>query len=251
MLDQIIAYPDDDTLRLAHAVELRGQGDPQGDFIVLQVERINREIAEKRPLGRPSGQEVLLRRENAHVWGADVAPLVRSYGFHRGLVGLINLSPADFIEHADQLFEMAPIQHADINDGNDPSLMAEVLKSPHLAKLRSVSFAKNGIDDEMCERLARCEYLRNARWVQLTDNHIGLDGVMALASTSVFDDAVILDLLNNPCNPIEQPGLDWDGSIQSVELPPEGRQVVAKYGSKRWLRFPWRSLGHVPDRFHV
>jgi len=249
-IDQILAYPDDDLLRLSHAVDLDADNDPQGAFIKLQVERWNQERSSKHHRDRPSGAETKLISAHGAAWAGELAGLVRGYSFHRGFVAMIQLSPAQFARNADRIFALAPIQHADIDNG-DPASVDAALASPHLAKLRSVSFAKNGIDDALCGRIATCTHLRNARWVRLTDNQIGPDGVDALAASSIFDNKVIVDLMNNPCNPVERPMRDWDGSVQGVEMPAEGHAIVARHGKKSWLTFPWFSMSKVPDRYHA
>ena len=89
LLAEIYANPGDDAPRLVYADVLTAQGDPRGEFIVLQIERDN---------GEPGARELELLKKHGKTWLGDLAPVL-SWGkgyatttFRRGFV-----SKADII----------------------------------------------------------------------------------------------------------------------------------------------------------
>jgi uncharacterized protein (TIGR02996 family) len=75
LLAEIYANPADDAPRLVYADVLTKQGDPRGEFIVLQIERARAGGA------APSERERALLAKHGKAWMGDLAPALTSNGF--------------------------------------------------------------------------------------------------------------------------------------------------------------------------
>jgi uncharacterized protein (TIGR02996 family) len=232
----IVAEPNDDALRRALAAHYDGRGDPRGELIRLQLE-----IAEKGAAGVYDGdlfgREHELLQAHGRTWAAPLADLIAGYKFHRGLIGQVTLPLDRFLEVAPALFAAAPIQHVNLTGPRTRWL--ELLRSPHLARLSSLALEKLDLDDSDARTIAGAEALRTLRYLSLSKNRIGRDGVEALAASPWLARLDVLDLSNNPCNPVPRPsGRDLDGRVTAVARPALANELVSRYGPRPWLANP-------------
>ena len=249
LLRQVCEKPADDRARLAYASALEAAGDPRGEFIRLQVAS-----AAGEPFTAREGHLLAKHRDE---WLEPVRHMLapkgrnaKGFRFIRGFPAFVQMSPAGFLQYGRELFMQVPVQHADVYFGAKADVR-RCLDRHELAQLISVSFEADGIDDDLCATLARCPRLARARWLVLAQNKIGERGAAALAASPIMDNKVVIDLSYNPCDPVEAPAMDFDGSVQGVEQSHFGQDLVKRYGRKRWLTFPWRSRRDRPTRFEV
>jgi uncharacterized protein (TIGR02996 family) len=165
-LQAICDEPDEDTHRLVFADWLEEQGDEESltraEFIRAQIELAGPDLdGERRDFLAARVRE--LERRQGRAWAGPVARLVRNYAFRRGFVESVECRPEGFLKNADRLLRHAPIRHATLSlrrghgarlaacpalaripslelhcTGNDPSGLARLLDSPHLAGLRTL-----------------------------------------------------------------------------------------------------------------
>jgi uncharacterized protein (TIGR02996 family) len=232
----VVADPNDEAPRRALAAYYDGRGDPRGELIRIQLESAAKEAA-----GTLDGK--LIRRERqllaAHgrAWAAPLADLIAGYAFHRGFIGEVTLPVDRFLDVAPTLFAAAPIQHVNLTAPR--TRWAELLRSQHLARLTSLALEDLGLDDSDAIVIAKSEALRALRWLSLANNRIGRSGVEALAASSWLASIVVLDLSNNPCDPVPRPGgRDLDGRVTAIDRPMVANELVSRYGPRLWLANP-------------
>lgn len=232
----VVAEPNSAEPRRALAAYYDGRGDPRGALIRLQLE-----IAAKAATGHRDGallgKEHALLKAHGRAWAAPLADLISGYKFHRGLIGEVTLPLDRFLDAAPTLFAAAPIQHVNLTAPR--TRWAELLRSPHLARLSSLALERLALDDSDAQVIAKAEALRGLRWLSLANNRIGKPGVEALAASPWLANLPVLDLSNNPCDPIPRPAAhDLDGRVTAIERPPLANELVARYGARPWLANP-------------
>jgi uncharacterized protein (TIGR02996 family) len=232
----IVAEPNDPAPRRALAAHYDGRRDPRGELIRVQLE-----LADKEARGVLDG--ALIRRERdllkAHgaAWAAPLADLITGHKFHRGLIGEVTLPLDRFLDAAPALFAAAPIQH--VNLTRPRTRLAELLRSPHLAHLSSLALQGLELVDEDARAIARADALRTLHYLSLANNRIGPAGVEALAASPFLARLDVLDLSNNPCDPIPRPGArDVDGKVTAIDRPALANELVARFGERPWLANP-------------
>lgn len=232
----IVAEPNDPAPRRALAAHYDGRGDPRGELIRVQLE-----WAEKRAAGVRDG--ALFRRQRdllqAHgrAWAAPLADLITDYKFHRGFIGEVTLPLDRFLDVAPSLFGAAPIQH--VNLTMPRARLAELLRSPHLARLSSLALDRLGLDDSDAQAIARADAMRSLRYLSLAGNRIGRAGVEALAASPWLAHLDVLDLSSNPCDPVPRPAAhDLDGRVTAIERPALANELVSRHGARPWLANP-------------
>src|SRR5262249_48323315 len=133
-LQAIREQPEDDLPRLACADWLEEHGDlDRAEFIRVQVEK------EPLPAHDPRCQELeeresaLLRTHEA-AWRGALAKCTTQCTFRRGFIERIKLGVRQFLEHADELFALAPtVCHLQLLRVSHSKLsMSELAASPHL-----------------------------------------------------------------------------------------------------------------------
>src|SRR5690348_8083829 len=112
-LRDIVANPEDDASRLIFADWLDDTGDDidraRAELIRLecQAEALEPGCAEREAL---LGRAALLRKRHATAWFGDLAALVETYETRRGFVAEVGVRASDFLEHAEQIFSLAPVR---------------------------------------------------------------------------------------------------------------------------------------------
>src|SRR6185437_522660 len=113
LLRACILAPHDDGPRVAYADALAARGDPQSEFMTLQLQAASAEKAGlPSALWRPWMSEANeLKKAHGQAWVASICPPCTHPVFVRGLVEHVTLSARDFLDNAHTLFERAPIRH--------------------------------------------------------------------------------------------------------------------------------------------
>jgi uncharacterized protein (TIGR02996 family) len=227
-LQAVLDSPDDDAPRLIYADWLDENGGPAGAaraaFIRAQcaVERLSwgEDEARRRALKMRIWR---LKRRHSLDWdrpllaalGCDepgkswFARLARRFRpvlpnrrlqfrtYFRGFVGAVGIGMGVFLECADALFRVAPVQRVTFQSAA-PERLPTLLSSPHLARLRGLELSALEMDDADARRLAESPHVAGLRALNLQANQIGPMGVGALADSPSLAELTDLRLGMNP-----------------------------------------------------
>jgi uncharacterized protein (TIGR02996 family) len=246
-LRAVLDQPDDDAPRLAYAALMDQRGDVRGEFIRLQL-RIARATAvtEKSLLSCDADWLLLDHRSR---WSLPVKGISESYAFHRGFIDYIALPARSFLDTAGRILRSTPIQHVNFIDPKP--WLDELLESPHLRQMRSLSFDQAGLDNEDLKWLAACPNLGELRWLSLGGNSITLSGIEELAKSTTLPKLRYVNFADNPVDPGEQ-HVDDQGIIVESWMPSSGEWLEEEYGPLPWLHVPAATTNDVPpDRFVI
>jgi uncharacterized protein (TIGR02996 family) len=177
-LDAIRENPDDDAHRLVYADWLEERGDPRGEFIRVQCELARLPKSNRRRAKLEAREEELLKKRRAE-WTRPLRAIVGDLGFERGLVTWATAKARKFLDHADALFCLAPIQHLRLNDSK--AHIKELAVCSALKHLRTLSLESNAIGGTRAAILLASRHLANVTALILNHNHIGVAGARALA----------------------------------------------------------------------
>jgi uncharacterized protein (TIGR02996 family) len=224
----IRAAPDDDGPRLVYADWLEENGEPaRAEFIRVQCARARLPAGDARA-GDLNGRAQALLAENWEAWVGLLRRVAgRSAGltgetwilgdyhpdgrwrFRRGFVEELSLTPDVLLEHADELFGVAPLRRLNLwragpsvpalarlphlagveaLEFSDPwdnlvraDGMAALAASPHLRRLTSLNLSRNDIADAGAAALAGAPWLAGLRALNLVENGLSDAGAEALA----------------------------------------------------------------------
>jgi uncharacterized protein (TIGR02996 family) len=243
--------PDDESPRRAMADWLVARGDPQGEFIRLQLE------AARQPLRlgssdyiRPnSAADALLARHRA-AWAAQLSPFAPKYvGFMRGFPELVDMDAQTFVSSAAEIYRAAPIRMVSLRNAR-PVLRA-LAGMPELARLVSLAVNSAGLDDDDLRALVASSHLGNLKRLDVSFNALGDASVDAIcAAASRLPRLASVNLTRNRiANPIEEYGEDGISGLivrDGIALPERGRRLEATYGPQAWLHAPSRLTTYPP-----
>jgi len=189
--------PDDDGPRLVFADWLEEQGDPLGEFIRSQCERLH--------LPTPEARRGLARREDellqAHQreWRHSLPKIeaVQWGPFRRGFVYNLRVDTADrFLAHAATIFAAAPIDEVWFT-GLNAAGAARLAASPELRRLRVLKNHGTPTGDEGVAALVMSPHVANLRRLLMNGNSIGSDGARAIARSPHLGRLTLLFLHHN------------------------------------------------------
>jgi uncharacterized protein (TIGR02996 family) len=142
----ILENPDDDSPRLVYADWLEERADPRAEFIRVQCELAKLPPDDPKWDALEQREWDLLRSHEAE-WTKDIKSIVSDWQFHRGFVDTVSLGARAFVDHADKLFQRAPICHATLTRLGASSVEAKELAAcPQLARLHRLEM-RGQIDD--------------------------------------------------------------------------------------------------------
>ncbi|MEX1364000.1 MAG: TIGR02996 domain-containing protein [Nannocystaceae bacterium] len=237
-LQAVLDAPDDDAPRLAYAAWCDGQGEVVSS---ARAELIRDQItlAGMDPADLKAGRGFRLERrieqglERHHAaWAQPLLGWVRAAHFQRGFVGWIHLSARQWLDHGAQILAHAPVQHLDLVGIRDVD--EALFESPSWAGIRSLSMNDCGLHDVHLQMLAASPHVTELRWLSVADNHLGQTASEALAKSSTLHRLGFVELGSNPFDPVEQEGVDG-GVVVASSMPPEGKDLEARFGYQRWL----------------
>ena len=154
-LRAVLDDPDADAPRLAFADSIAAADPARAGFIRAQLS------------GDPAA-EALLSRHGAR-WADEFAPWgARDLIYRRGFAEGMSLTGRSFISLGMGLFELTPLRDVRLIAVN--FLMGELVRCPHLAKVRLLDLSGNRIGDAGAELLLGCEYLHGLRELRLAGN---------------------------------------------------------------------------------
>src|SRR5207247_1840872 len=123
---------------------------------------------------------------------------VADWEFRRGFVEAITVRLEAFFEHADALFQAAPLRRVNFQTWmfrlsrphlarpSAGAILPTLAACPHLARLSALSFWQNYIGRSGVEALAASPHLARLASIDLTGNDVGDMGVEVLAASPTF-----------------------------------------------------------------
>jgi uncharacterized protein (TIGR02996 family) len=197
-LRAIIADPDDDGPRLVYADWLEERGDPQGEFIRVQL------ALASLPEGDPrrwelEAREGSLLKDHESEWvgplGRPLAGMLSGWAFRRGFIEELTVEARGLLPHADTVFRLAPIRHLQVYLAR--SRISQLANLPQLARLSTLGLDRNSLGDEGVGALASSPHLSQLAHLALRWNHVGDAGVEALAASACLPRLATLTLIGN------------------------------------------------------
>lgn len=182
-LRTIVEQPEADGPRLVFADWLEEQGDPRGEFIRLQIERLGIPSSERRA-GLSRREDELLKL-HGEAWRAEL-PAIKgvTWGvFRRGDVETIEVDTAErFLRYAPRIFAAAPIVNVWFTrlDTAGAELLAQ---SEHLRRLTLLKNAGAAVGDDGVKAIANSPHAGNLQQLFVNQNNISDDGVRSLAQS--------------------------------------------------------------------
>ncbi|MGH1341099.1 MAG: TIGR02996 domain-containing protein [Nannocystales bacterium] len=235
LLAAVLASPDEDAPRLDYAAWCDALTDPswtsRGELIRLQLDGVG--LDRRNPASLSNRQRIQeLLDTYGSVWTQGIDAWIDGFLFLRGFVGLIRLSASNFVNHADEIHALAPVQHLDLSAVRDVD--EALADSAALAKIRTLRMDGCGLHDLHLQLVADSPHAANLRWLSVADNHLTIASAEALAASPHLRDLEFAQFRSNPSDPAEQLGLD-SGVVVASWMPPEGEDLEARYGYLPWL----------------
>ncbi len=258
LLEAICIQPDDDALRERYATMIEPSDPDHAELIRLQLARAKQERAAGVVKSDPTGREGSLLTKHAARWSGYIAKLLVPDGqmpgdlgctFDRGFIAHARIAIENVLGLGSRLYMFAPIQHLDVAPGEGD--VRRVFGVAGLEHLDSISLRGLRLGDTEAKALATCERLSRATWMDLSANEIDVPGVIALAGAAMMQNKVVVELVANPCDPVEQPYYDYDGTLLDVAAKFPPKTIETRVGHPvRWLHYRWEKKPK-PDRFHT
>jgi len=180
----ILEAPDEDAPRLVYADWLQENGqEERAVFIREQIAAAHADPAIEPPLPQ------LEWADHFPTWA------VAGLRYHRGFICELRLSARDFIDHASELFELAPIQRVEFEDAR--GRVAQLVRSPHLGRLHYIELSANQLNDADAYQLSQSANLGQVRELVLGDNRIRNEGLYDLARSQALPHLECLHLWRN------------------------------------------------------
>lgn len=225
-LQAVLDHPDDDAPRLAYA---NWCGGDRAEFIRLQVKH-----ADDAPIRNDDdyGREQQLLEAHEAEWTRALTS-AHAWRFRRGFVEWVEADGASWLENGGAWLEAAPITQLRVR--NLRPVMAHFFADEHLSRIRSLYLTDCQLEDGDVEVLAGSPQLRNVERLELSFNRIGAAGAEALARSPNLGSLRTLGFNGNRVELLPTASRDWDGSVQSVEVPDLLLDLVKRYGPKPWL----------------
>lgn len=185
LLAAVIAQPDADQPRLDYADHLQQQGDPQGEFIRLQVRLAQRINPARRAAARAREAQVL--REHKKAFSANVSDVIGRDGrwaFSRGFVDEVRCRRPGFADECEALFAVEPIRRLHIR-ARGPDDVQTLLDAGLVGRL--VTLALFGpIGSKGAELLAASDQLASVRKLNLSGCELDADAAAGLVDSPHF-----------------------------------------------------------------
>ncbi len=210
-LERIQIRPEDDGPRLVYADYLDAQGDPLGTFIRVQC--AFEALPQDDPLREPLRQwQRELRETHEQTWLGPLRHLVQGWDFRRGLLEVVTLPAATFLEVGVELFRHAPIRRVRLFEAR--AVLGDLMQCPALNQVREFDLCGNDLGNAGVNMLCRSPYLKQLEVLDLGFNGISSAGVRLLAESRALDRLRVLILNDN--GQIGQPGIQALASSRIV-----------------------------------
>jgi uncharacterized protein (TIGR02996 family) len=248
LYEAVLNDPDNLEPRLEMARWLDEQGDPQGEFIRLQIAAAKEpgRIGSRRYAELCEAADKLLAVHGAK-WANSITCL-SAEPFKRGFVESVSLTAREFLADADRLYKLAPIRHLVLKRTSE--VIDDFVESRNLDRIVSLFLTRNDLDDDSVAKLARSRHLYKLKSLNLGFNKIGEAGLHALCASDGLPSLLYVNLAGNAVEtPVESYGTDWrDMQIvkDGAHLDERGRAFEARYGYRKWFHGPSELPNYPP-----
>jgi uncharacterized protein (TIGR02996 family) len=195
-LQEIAALPEDDIPRLIYADWLEERGDPRAEFIRVQCELAAMDRDDERREELEYRERDLLF-EHEDEWVGRIAKIATSWVFYRGFVHYVVMPVSRFLQHAETMFELAPIAAVKFKGFHSNVRMRSLAECPWLKRLSAMGLGNCSLTDQDLEALCESRFLGKVTHLLLPQNRFGNDGVRALAGCAGWQTLTLLDLSGN------------------------------------------------------
>jgi uncharacterized protein (TIGR02996 family) len=242
LYQRVVTAPLDDTPRLAYAEAVQDADPERTEFIWAQIEerRLRRDRSNEERQRELVLRGHLLRTDRGSEWAREVRTLVAGFAFGRGFVEAVWMDAATFLARAAELYERAPVLQLYLSDA--APVAERLFASPHLRRIRGLSFLRCEFGDAEVALIASSPYLSELEWLDLGNNRVGPAGVTALAASAGLPRLGWVGLLANELDdPTPHHADDYDADSLFA------RELQARYGRREWLSAHSRAVW-PPDR---
>jgi uncharacterized protein (TIGR02996 family) len=192
-LQAIVENPEDDTPRLIYADWLDEHGQPaHAEFIRAQCALAQLPEEDDRRWELAARERLLLWQHGKH-WTGPLRGLVRRWRFRRGFIEEVALPAGRFLEHAAELFRLAPVRRVRLTDAVD--VLPHLARLPYLARLHGLDLSHQRIDAMLFGELANSPHLTSLRELNLRGTLLCNNaGMRFLAALPALANLTSLDL---------------------------------------------------------
>lgn len=230
LLAEIIAHPEDETLRRAFAEAVAPLDAPRAELIRLQLALRDQRKSGATPGLHSLDRERALIAANGRVWAGRIGELVWRYQFLRGFVEHITLTASEFLARAADIYRIAPVRHVTLSAARPQ--IARLAASPYVARLISLDLTDNKLGDEAIKTLAASGHIKQLRLLRLGKNELGRDAAEALVASPHLTGLQYLDFRNNKVDLTAKPA---PIKSHSVEIPLFAHDLMSRHGRRRFL----------------
>jgi hypothetical protein len=237
---QVLASPNDPQLRALYLDALLQDGDRRAEPLLVGAEierrKRNRESHRTQALAKHCEQ---LTRIAAEEFAVSLERWRAKLTFVFGWPSEITITSADFILHAAEIVATIPLRHLNLLSVNEAP---EVFGAPQFNQIVSLQGGGQIWSNKAIDALTASPYLAALRWLNLSKTGLRDKQVEMLAAAANLRHLAQIDLTKNDCrDPVDAAaGAGYDGItgfmvLESVYLPPFGRELESKYGKIQWL----------------
>jgi uncharacterized protein (TIGR02996 family) len=225
-LQAILEEPDDDVHRLVYADWLEEHDDPRGPFIRTQIEAASLPEDEPRRDALEAQARDLLRRyqdewdrplldaagydPRSSGWMGMIGKVARFFRaswpkpplylreYHRGFVDVVHFDMSKFVERAEALFRVAPIQEVYFELVS--SRMTDLAALPQLQRVRGLHLIYTFLREDALIELLASPHLTGLRTLDMPGNHLSEHSVRLLAASTAAKGLTTLNVANTDMN---------------------------------------------------
>jgi uncharacterized protein (TIGR02996 family) len=243
LYEAVLKDPDSDVPRLtyADACEVYGDSD-RAEFIRLQIaETAARRARQDEAVSRSFQRRVALQERFGQRWAGPIRDRAKHIQFFRGFVEKLAMDAQQFLEHAEELYAMAPIRRLTLT--GVPPVIEPLSNSQHLARIVWLNLEDQKIGNRGVESIAMSPYMNKLGYLGLDGTDITAVAVEALAASSKLS---ALRFVSGLPKAFQEDNW-WDqGQTINVLPPPEAARIEQRYGRKLWLHpldeSSWRGI---------
>jgi uncharacterized protein (TIGR02996 family) len=266
-LQAIREQPHDDAPRLIFADWLEERGDPRGEFVRLQCQRVRLAVHDPLRATAMAQEEERLLRQHRSRWLGPLDQRGVAWEFSRGLLYLC-VSADTFLQLDWPALTQTPtwewveamrirlrgragigaladspllacLTALDLceNDLGDEGV-AVLAVSSHLGQLRSLNLGFNKISPVGAAVLAQSPHLPRLGALNLYDNHLGDEGLAELAASPHLPELAMLRVPWNYIGPSGATALGNRGGLQALTTLSMGNNAIGDLGAASLARAP-------------
>jgi uncharacterized protein (TIGR02996 family) len=247
LLDAVLERPDDDAPRLVYADWLAEQGDPRGEFILVQCELARTGVGEARRAALEERAQQLLDAHRAQ-WLGPLTPEAASVSFERGFLSELTVHDADAVEAALPALAKEPVSVLVFASRRRVDV-SRVLTWPWLATVRTLDFRTSRsspvpMGREGLATLLSTRLLRRLTTFALTGQWVRDEGAVMLGETDAFGALTELTLASDALTSSGVEALSkasWFAGLRRLSLAddglgPDSAALLARVRFKRLAR---------------